>query len=340
MNNKPSINRRQWLKLGLAGAAGTVISASCESPAKSPGSLTATPACELSPKQELGPFPPMKALSQADHDVDLTMVNGQTEQATGDVMFVRGKVLDLDCKPLAGAIVVIWQSNHHGKYHHELDHSSYEMDPNFQGWGQAVTNEQGEYQFKTIKPGLYTGRTRHIHFKVSKRGYHELVTQLYFEGEAQNETDVLLNQLPHKEQLRLISSVDQGDGIPVMTFDMNIEAVSSGSVPASTLAEYDGTYELDLAEESPMMGWLREIGVTEEKILVTVSHEERQLFAELTSTPKAEVFWKSKDTFDAYSHYSSTMSFTRNDEGLVAGIRLQIPGPEEGMIILGQKRLS
>lgn len=169
MSEKTPISRRNWLKLGIAGAAGTVISQACTSPAEGTAAVAAADAsCAVSPRQEMGPFPPMKALSQTDHDTDLTMVDGHTEMATGDVIIVQGKVMDLQCQPVAGAIVQIWQSNHHGKYNHEMDLSDYEEDPHFQGWGQAITNEAGEYRFKTIKPGLYTGRTRHIYYKVSK----------------------------------------------------------------------------------------------------------------------------------------------------------------------------
>lgn len=340
MDKKPAISRRKWLKLGIAGAAGTVITAACDTPADSASTEATTgsdAACVVSPRQELGPFPPMKQLAQADHDVDLTMVDGQTEQATGEVMIVKGKVLDQACNPLAGAVVVIWQSNHHGKYHHEMDLSDYEMDPNFQGWGQAITNEKGEYQFKTIKPGLYTGRARHIHYKVSKKGYFELVTQLYFEGEEQNETDVLLNQLGHEDQQRLICAVDNTSGTPTMAFDINLQAVDQASVSAEVLAEYIGNYQFELAEDHPLRSWFLEIGVTEENITASVTSKDRQLFLQITSTPEAEVFWKKKDTFDAIAQYSSTLIFKREESGKVDSLNLVMPWYEEVLTLSANK---
>lgn len=87
-------------------------------------------------------------------------MTGQSGTATGDIIVVEGKIFNTDCKPVAGAIVETWPTNHHGKYRHEFDDEG-KSDPNFQGWAQAVTNAKGEYRFKTIIPGLYGRRTHH-----------------------------------------------------------------------------------------------------------------------------------------------------------------------------------
>ena len=52
-----------------------------------------------------------------------------------------------------------------------------ERDPHFQGFGKIATNEKGEYRFRTIMPGLYTGRTRHYHIAVLKGGKRMLTTK-------------------------------------------------------------------------------------------------------------------------------------------------------------------
>lgn len=341
MKKNDGISRRKWLKLGIAGAAGTVISTSCDTPTDNNSSAVATSdaSCTVSPRQELGPFPPMNQLSQPDHDVDLTMVEGQSEQATGEVIIVKGKIMDLDCNPVAGANVIIWQSNHHGKYHHELDHSDYEVDPNFQGWGQAITNQNGEYQFKTIRPGLYTGRTRHIHYKVAAKGYHELITQLYFEGEEQNQTDSLLNQLPHKEQQRLICSFEEENGTPTTSFDIFLESVDSKSVSPEVLAEYSGTYQFDIADDHPIKDWFAELGVsTGTPIEATISSEGRRLFCQITTTPKAEILWKKKDTFDGIHHYSSEFQFVRADSGEVTSFNMVMNWSPTEQIVMSAVR--
>ncbi len=56
---------------------------------------------------------------------------------------------------LAGAMVEIWQANRHGRYSHERDPNPAPLDPNYQGWAQIVTGDDGGYAFRTIKPGAY-----------------------------------------------------------------------------------------------------------------------------------------------------------------------------------------
>jgi protocatechuate 3,4-dioxygenase, beta subunit len=184
MEKNKNLPRRKWLKLGLGLAAAGVAG-----PAFIISKIQAdSDDCKDTPVQELGPYPTMKYRTQADHDIDFTKVEGQSGVAIGQIISVYGKIYDDKCTPLKGAIVEIWSANHFGKYHHEFDEGG-QQDPNSQGWGHAITNDNGEYRFKTILPGLYGRRTRHIHFIVSKRGHHELTTQLYFGGEERNKTD-------------------------------------------------------------------------------------------------------------------------------------------------------
>ncbi len=305
-----NIPRRKWLKWSIGIAAGTAGSAftmyRIDPKDKD---------CEITPRQELGPFPPMKQRSQPDHDVDLTRVKGQEGVATGDVIVVKGKILDDQCKPVEGAIVEIWQSNHYGKYNHEFDHHGTD-DPNFQGWGQAVTNKEGAYQFKTIIPGLYTGRTRHIHFKIAKRGYHELVTQMYFEGEERNKKDGLLNALTHEEQLRVIRSIDRSTEIPEMLFDINIKAIDQAGLPAKVLAEYAGKFDLH-HKGTKYEGMIKELYGEFDKLVADIGYEGNQLYFTLPFAPKSEAPWKEKDVFDASQFFLAELNFIRNAQGKV-----------------------
>ena len=152
------------------------------------------------PRQIEGPFYPTE--DRPDEDADLTRVAGRSGRAEGDVVLVRGRVLDEGGKPILGALVEIWQANTWGRYDHERDENNPRpLDPNFQGWGEVVTQEAGRYGFKTIRPGSYAAdgsgwmRPPHIHFKVSRRGYHELITQMYFEGEPLNDKDRIRDSL-------------------------------------------------------------------------------------------------------------------------------------------------
>ncbi len=308
--SETNIPRRKWLKWTFGIAAGTAGSAftfyRLDPKDKD---------CALTPQQELGPFPPMKSRSQPDHDVDLTRVKGQDAVATGEIIMVKGKILDDQCKAVEGAVVEIWQSNHHGKYHHEYDKNG-THDPNFQGWGQAITNKDGSYQFKTIIPGLYTGRTRHIHFKIARRGYHELVTQMYFDGEEGNSKDGLLNALTHEEQQKVIRKIDRTKKVPEMIFDINIMAVDQAGIPQKVLAEYVGKYDLH-HKGTKYEGMIKELYGAFDKIVVEIGYEGRQLYFTLPFAPKSEAPWKEKDLFAASQFYLADLGFIRNADGKV-----------------------
>jgi protocatechuate 3,4-dioxygenase, beta subunit len=175
------------------------------------GALAATASGRLmagvTPAQTEGPFYPTR--DQADKDIDLTLIEGHTERAQGEIIEVSGQVLDEGGKPVAEVLVDIWQANTNGRYAHEADPNPAPLDPNFQGWAQFRTDAEGRYRFKTIVPGAYQvdgswSRPPHIHFKVARRGYHELITQMYFAGHALNDTDRILLGVPEDERGRLV----------------------------------------------------------------------------------------------------------------------------------------
>ncbi len=200
MSKDPKISRRDLLGAGLGTAAAFIV-----------GPLASLPvahACtEVTPPQTSGPFSPTH--DREDEDPDLTQVQGRQGRAAGELIYVRGRVLDDACEPVPGALVEIWQANAGGRYDHEGDtNNPRPLDPNFQGWAEVLTDVEGRYRFKTIKPGSYPVDDRwirppHIHFKVSRRGYHELISQMYFTGEPLNETDQLLRALAPEERERV-----------------------------------------------------------------------------------------------------------------------------------------
>jgi protocatechuate 3,4-dioxygenase beta subunit len=142
------------------------------------------------PAQTEGPFYPV-ALPQ-DADADL-LRNGNLTYAQGQPAWVEGVVTDLQGKPLAGAQVEIWQCDHAGRYHHPGDGGR--ADANFQGFGRVTVGADGRYRFRTIKPVPYSGRTPHIHVKVKLARRELLTTQLYVEGDPNNERDFLWRNL-------------------------------------------------------------------------------------------------------------------------------------------------
>ena len=145
------------------------------------------------PANALGPFyPPRKP---ADSDADLTQVAGQPAHAQGTLLYVTGRILDRRGEPLPNATIEVWQANAFGRYHHPADGDrSGALDPGFQGYGRLVTDVDGVYRLKTIKPPPYSGRTPHIHFIVASADVR-LTTQMFFENEARNERDFLYRNL-------------------------------------------------------------------------------------------------------------------------------------------------
>lgn len=218
------MNRRSLLKNGaLSTAALLAIPLS----AKAAGQCsTAT----KTPPQTSGPFYPV--VDQIDTDADLIMVSGSSAGAKGKIVIVEGIVTDQTCTPVAGALVEIWQACESGRYNHPSDPNTAPLDPNFQYWGKAVSDNQGKYRFRTVVPGAYPAnadwvRPPHIHFKIARLGYVELITQMYFTGESLNAKDLILQRLKKSDQAKLIVDFKEVTDAPhpVGVFNIQIEKI-------------------------------------------------------------------------------------------------------------------
>lgn len=99
----------------------------------------------------------------------------------GQPIELVGFVLTRGCKPVAGALVDFWQADHKGEY----DNAGFRLR------GHQFTDADGRFRLRTIVPGIYEGRTRHIHVKAQPKGGRILTTQLYFPGEPANAKDGL-----------------------------------------------------------------------------------------------------------------------------------------------------
>jgi protocatechuate 3,4-dioxygenase beta subunit len=191
-----------------------------------PGSFAS--AATPTPEQVKGPFHPV--VEQSDTDMNLVMIEGRSEAAKGEVILVRGQVVDSDGEPLADALVDVWQANDDGRYSHPKDTNTAPLDPNFQGWGLVKTDADGRYGIKTIKPGPYPlsflgdegWRCRHIHFEVSHSDHDTLVTQMYFDGDPLIEADQEIAKVPDELRHLLIakSQPDEATGLPLYRFDL------------------------------------------------------------------------------------------------------------------------
>lgn len=172
---------------------------------------TRTPAKPLvrvppTPSQTSGPyFPP--ALMQPGEN-NLAFLPGRENRASGQLISIRGQVLDEKGRALRYSLVEIWQANKAGKYAHPVDdeHDA-PLDDDFRGFGRSLTDNDGFYHFLTIKPGPYPvptysdwWRPPHIHFSIFGAGVMQrLITQMYFAGEPLNEVDKILNSVHEAE---------------------------------------------------------------------------------------------------------------------------------------------
>jgi protocatechuate 3,4-dioxygenase beta subunit len=171
---------------GMAAAAIVVLAGGCggsgSSSSSTPqtGSSTSAPTSSsspatkcvpgrLTPEQTEGPF--FKAGSPERERVD--------QGATGQALVLEGRVFSARCLPIARARMEFWQADGRGSY----DNAGYRLR------GHEFTDAQGRYRLTTVYPGLYTGRTRHIHVKVQPPGGRALTTQLYFPSEPRNASD-------------------------------------------------------------------------------------------------------------------------------------------------------
>ena len=137
--------------------------------------LPTTPACadeddDPTPAQTEGPyFKPSSPLRTSLLEAGMA----------GTRLVLTGQVLSTTCTPVAQALLDFWQADDAGAY----DNSGFRLR------GHQFTDANGRFTLETVVPGLYPGRTRHIHVKVQRANGSILTTQLYFPGEARNASD-------------------------------------------------------------------------------------------------------------------------------------------------------
>jgi protocatechuate 3,4-dioxygenase alpha subunit len=130
---------------------------------------------------------------------------------SGERVTIAGRVLDGDSKPVPDAMLEIWQANSQGKYRHPEDEQDKPLEPDFQGYGRILSDEDGKFSFATIKPGQVLGpdgklQAPHIAVSVFTRGLlRRLVTRIYFPDEAANAGDFVLNLVEHARRGTLIA---------------------------------------------------------------------------------------------------------------------------------------
>lgn len=190
----PSHRRRTALQhLALTALAGPALLVTPPASATTPEAPR-----RLTPRQTEGPFYPVDL--PADTDFDL-LRQGGTAYAKGQPCWLEGRVSDAAGTPLPGLAVEIWQCDANGHYRHPGDGDR--ADPDFQSFGRVMTDAQGRYRFRTIRPVAYSGRTPHIHLKVRQGRHTLLTTQVYVAGDPGNDRDGLWRRLSEADSAAL-----------------------------------------------------------------------------------------------------------------------------------------
>ena len=168
------------------------------------------------PPQGEGPYYPVNKLD--DRDNDLTILEGADGSPVGEVIEFAGKVYDAAGMPLPGVVVEIWQTDSGGVYLHPGDPGTNQRDVNFQFYGESVTEPDGSYSFRTILPGHYEPRPRHIHVKVKFDGQELLTTQFYFQGDPELAGEPMFTQAGGDGE-HLVINLEEGqdrNGMPIL----------------------------------------------------------------------------------------------------------------------------
>jgi protocatechuate 3,4-dioxygenase beta subunit len=176
------------------------------------------------------------------NDNDLT--NQHAGRPIGQRIVFSGRVLDSDGRPVSETLIEIWQTNAAGRYVDSADPEFVPLDPNFTGAGRTITDSEGRYSFRTIKPAPYLGveggwfRPAHIHVSLfSPQLSNRLITQCYFEGDPHIEYDPIVQSIPDRRGIeRLIARYNDGKteraGFePAVAYDWDIVLRGSTATP-------------------------------------------------------------------------------------------------------------
>ncbi|MFT2817210.1 protocatechuate 3,4-dioxygenase subunit beta [Leifsonia sp. A12D58] len=156
----------------------------------------------------------------------------------GERITVSGRVLDGEGRPVRGQLIEVWQANSAGRYVHKRDQHPAPLDPNFTGVGRAITGDNGEYLFTTIKPGPYpwknhhnAWRPAHIHFSLFGTEFTQrLITQMYFPGDPLFALDPIYQSITDPAaRKRLIGTYNHEASVPEYSLGYNWDIVLTGS---------------------------------------------------------------------------------------------------------------
>jgi protocatechuate 3,4-dioxygenase beta subunit len=184
-----------------------------------------------------GPYYPDRL--PLDTDNDLLIVNDRLTPAVGEITHLTGRLLAASGAPVRNAFVEIWQADVNGSYIHTQGRNDGKLDANFQGYGRFLTDSEGRYYFRTIKPVPYTlqgqFRAPHIHVAVSKAGRRIMATQALVKGHPANERDLITRRIEDPAVLETLM-------------------VEYRPLPGSTLGELTANFDIRLGRTAQELG--------------------------------------------------------------------------------------
>lgn len=175
---------------------------------------TATPSLTEGPYYPFNSSQTLSTTWLVGADNDLTLVSGSTTRASGTRFILSGTLVNTSGNAISGATIELWHADNNGIYYHS-GNSYANRDSNFQSYGTVTTDSSGAWSFRTVRPGLYTGRIRHFHYKVNINGTTVLTSQFMFsEDSASFSTDNIASSLSSTLlQLTLLTPTSGTDSV-------------------------------------------------------------------------------------------------------------------------------
>lgn len=216
----------------------------------------------VAPRLTQGPYYPLADDIPLDKDNDLVQLGDSLTPAAGQIHYLSGRILDANGDPVRGALVELWHADREGDYLYSTGVGrNSACDENFAGFGQFLTGSSGMYLFRTVKAGLYTGRTRHFHIAVTIPGQNtRYCTQTGWNETAyalngstwstQNSNDNIFASLSSEQKDLLLLNYNAVEGSAAdeveATFDFQV-----GSTPVEPTYPESGEFVI---EGSPVAG--------------------------------------------------------------------------------------
>ena len=194
-----------------------------------------------------GPYYPDRL--PLDTDNDLLILNDGLSRAVGEIAHLTGRLFAENGAPVRNAVIEIWQSDVHGSYIHTDGRNDGKIDASFQGYGRFLTDAEGRYYFRTIKPVPYTlqgqFRAPHIHVAVSKAGRRIMATQALVKGHEANARDLITRRFSNPQVLetlmvdyRPVPGSVLGEVAGEFNIRLGVTARSSTTAPSAASAKH------------------------------------------------------------------------------------------------------